>query len=430
MTQHSSISAQLPFDQNLWSLYQRSGSKNWYMRFSIRGHGQQRRALNTPDHNEAMRLAPRIYYETLAKAESGLSPKHHTVEQAVELFMESMRTHQARHRLTDIHLRQMEITTGRYIAGFWGNKPTSAITEKSIDEFINWRHSYWTTGPGAEETHTTYMRNGRRVQTPIPSRWRVVPKPSTVNSELVTLRAFLNFCRRESMIPDVPVVKNVRNPPNARPSFTDSEMVKFQNHLLTRIQQSKPDSKNLFDRVLFYGFCVVMIESGIRTAEALKLNWGDVLGYEPNAMPFSQRITLQITGKFNQVSSKDRVCLTNPAISNGLDVLWQVYSDVWGRSPMPSDPLFAHQNGERIKSFSAQMNNILAELDMKTDYRGQPRCAYSFRHYFITQQLNDGVPIHFVAKNAGTSSDMIEKHYSHVSLAAHYDTIIPERHRS
>lgn len=429
MTQHSLSTAHTAFEQKPWVLYRRSGSQNWYIRFSIRGHGQQRRALNTPDENEANRLAPRIYYETLAKAESGLSPKNFTVEQAVELFMDSMKKHQDRHRLTDIHIRQMEITTNRYIAGFWGKQQTSAITDKSIDDFINWRHTYWTTGPGTKQTHTTYMRNGRRVQTPIPSRWRVVPQPSTVNSELVTLRSFLQFCRRESMISDVPVVKNVRNSPNARPSFTDSEMVKFQNHLLTRIQQSKPESKNLFDRILFYGFCVVMIESGIRTAEALKLNWGNVLGYQPNEMPFNQRITLQIIGKFNQVSTKDRVCLTNPSISNGLDVLWQIYTDTWGREPLPSDPLFANPHGERMTSFSAQMNAVLNELDMKTDYRGQPRTAYSFRHYFITQQLNDGVPIHFVAKNAGTSADMIEKHYSHVSLDAHYDTIISERHR-
>jgi hypothetical protein len=39
------------------------------------------------------------------------------------------------------------------------------------------------------------------------------------------------------------------------------------------------------------------------------------------------------------------------------------------------------------------------------------RTAYSFRHFHISQQLIAGVDVFLLAKNTGTSSDMIERLY-------------------
>lgn len=36
------------------------------------------------------------------------------------------------------------------------------------------------------------------------------------------------------------------------------------------------------------------------------------------------------------------------------------------------------------------------------------------RHFYCTQSLLSGVPIHVLAKNMGTSIAYIEQHYSHV----------------
>ena len=44
-------------------------------------------------------------------------------------------------------------------------------------------------------------------------------------------------------------------------------------------------------------------------------------------------------------------------------------------------------------------------------------CLYTLRHSFITQTLQDGLPVSDVAKFVGTSAEMIEKTYHHVSDA-------------
>jgi hypothetical protein len=53
---------------------------------------------------------------------------------------------------------------------------------------------------------------------------------------------------------------------------------------------------------------------------------------------------------------------------------------------------------------------------VRTDHRGARRTAYSFRQFHISQQLIAGVDVFLLAKNTGTSSDMIERFYGQVRL--------------
>jgi integrase len=46
---------------------------------------------------------------------------------------------------------------------------------------------------------------------------------------------------------------------------------------------------------------------------------------------------------------------------------------------------------------------------------GQNRVPYSFRHFFITQAILDSVDLPFIAIIAGTSVNMINKYYTHIT---------------
>jgi integrase len=46
---------------------------------------------------------------------------------------------------------------------------------------------------------------------------------------------------------------------------------------------------------------------------------------------------------------------------------------------------------------------------------GKERSLYSLRHYYATQRLLEGIPIHDLAEQMGTSVLMITKHYSHLT---------------
>jgi len=55
-------------------VFQRADSPNYWVRFSIPGHGQKRIGLKTPDLTEANKLAEREYNRAVWSAEEGILP--------------------------------------------------------------------------------------------------------------------------------------------------------------------------------------------------------------------------------------------------------------------------------------------------------------------------------------------------------------------
>ena len=49
---------------------------------------------------------------------------------------------------------------------------------------------------------------------------------------------------------------------------------------------------------------------------------------------------------------------------------------------------------------------------MRVDSGGQHRTLYSLRHTYATFALASGIDIHTLARQMGTSVNMIERHYS------------------
>ncbi len=77
--------------------------------------------------------------------------------------------------------------------------------------------------------------------------------------------------------------------------------------------------------------------------------------------------------------------------------------------PQQTDLIFPKQR-ELFKT-------ILDEENLRFDREGRPRTAYSLRHTYICLRLMEGADIYQIAKNCGTSVEMIEKYY-----AAHIKT--------
>ena len=55
---------------------------------------------------------------------------------------------------------------------------------------------------------------------------------------------------------------------------------------------------------------------------------------------------------------------------------------------------------------------------MEEDTHGNKRTIYSLRHTYATFRLQEGVHQFILARNMGTSTAMLEKHYGHTSNVA------------
>jgi len=66
---------------------------------------------------------------------------------------------------------------------------------------------------------------------------------------------------------------------------------------------------------------------------------------------------------------------------------------------------------------------------LKCPRTGQSRTLYSFRHTYATfALLNDGMDVHTLAIQMGTSIQMIERHYSHLTPRLRKDMLTGKRH--
>ena len=80
-------------------------------------------------------------------------------------------------------------------------------------------------------------------------------------------------------------------------------------------------------------------------------------------------------------------------------------------------PVFVLAAGTKTENLRATFRKFLTEYNLLKDQRtNQNRTLYSLRHSYATFMLtlNKGANIHLLAKQMGTSTEMIERHYSHL----------------
>jgi hypothetical protein len=89
-------------------------------------------------------------------------------------------------------------------------------------------------------------------------------------------------------------------------------------------------------------------------------------------------------------------------------------------------PLFILSNGEFPKDLPGAFERALEQAGLLYNAQGQKRSLYSIRHTYATIMLvQSKVDIHTLARNMGTSVQMIEKHYSHLSVLQKHEQLSP-----
>ena len=74
--------------------------------------------------------------------------------------------------------------------------------------------------------------------------------------------------------------------------------------------------------------------------------------------------------------------------------------------------LFVFPAGDAPHSLDSVFERLMVESGLFKDAAGKNRTLYSLRHTYATFRLEEGVDIHTLAKQMGTSVGMIERHYS------------------
>ena len=68
--------------------------------------------------------------------------------------------------------------------------------------------------------------------------------------------------------------------------------------------------------------------------------------------------------------------------------------------------------GDQPYGLEGVFERLMKDSELLIDHAGQRRTLYSLRHTYARFALANGVDIHTVARQMGTSVLMLEKHYS------------------
>jgi integrase len=407
-----------------YKLFQRSGTSNWWVRFSIKGEGQVRKSLETSDAALAQRKAHEVWFEANYRTRNGLKSGATSFTKAAEAFIAVVEREVERGDRSAYHKRDIPPVIRRYFIPFFAKKDVDAVTQRDIASYIEWRKDYWVSGPGKDITEIRYEREGRSIRRPLAQKR--VPTVSRQRGELVILRQIFRYAvgqgfLNNGQLPEI-AVPRAKIPTN-RPSFAPEEFSRLEAASLARLSDPAIHEHLRWDRTILHAQIMIAAFSGMRPTEMKNLNWGDVLDYRAGRKkPLKDRdIKLRVHGK-----AKSRTFVPQRAALSWFDVLWDFWVVNQGSAPANDDPVFSTRDGKRLGSSNNALTELFKHCELLTDYRGVRRTLYSFRHFYISQQLAHNVEVFHLAVNTGTSSGMIDKFYGQVTSDRMKEHLRPE----
>ena len=394
-----------------YEVFLRTGSANYWMRFSLPGQGQIRLGLKTPDKDAAEAKAAGAYQKAVWQAEHNILPGKMSFDKMGRDFLKSIEpSDKSTAKQVDTYKNHKGVIQ-RYLTPFFGNRTLLSMTEPKLYEYLEWRRTYWTTGPGKNLKVITYERAGKTFSRPA---LHAEPSPNTVRRELATLRAVFKYAARQGhvsrdAIPKLDVGKETKN---KRPSFSQAEINRLLLLAEQRVQEMAALHKIQYERLVLYCFIDIAVHTGMRPTELHNLNWANIVGFgdEREKSIEQRRIRIQAYGK----GFAPKQLVPNVEAFGSFINLWDAYERLHGKQPTPETPVFCNLDGQRMQSTKNSLNALLSAAGLKEDAFGRKRTAYSFRHTYASNQIRKGTDIYTLAINMRTSVRMIEMYYSDV----------------
>ena len=381
-------------------VYRRERSKRWQAAFSIDGN-PIRISTGKRNFNEAKEVARDIYLEYKFRHKNDLPIITKKFSDVARLAIADMRKQLDGGLGKKVYLHYI-VCIEQYLIPFFGAQYVTSIDYEKIQSFYDWRRE----------------KMGRE------------PKASTLNTHNSAMnRVFDEAVARGFLAQkDVPILLNKGEKSERRPDFTREEyatMIRKLPHWIKQGKAGKPTDM----RYLMRDYVLVLANTGMRHGtEALNLNWKHVTLFEENGL---QYLEMSVTGKTGR---RDIICRSGTI--NYLKRIHERSDDIKYMSfeqllkARLDVPVFRLPDGTVSKNIHQTFRAFMKDSGLlKCPRTGQNRTLYSLRHTYATfALLNDGMDIHALAVQMGTSIGMIERHYSHLTPRLKKDMLTGKRY--
>ncbi|WP_321389716.1 tyrosine-type recombinase/integrase [Emcibacter sp.] len=355
---------------------------------------------------EAKRIAEEIYDELRYKHQNQKNLSAASFRKVAADFIRKVERETTEGRLSKGRRNLIVGTVDRYLNPFFGRFFITEIRSAHFAEYDEWRLDYWTVGYGAE----------RQVY-----RKAEVPSQKTLVMEQGILRQVFKHAVERGWLSAVPFMQSKSAKTNRRSAFDIHEYKLLMRVMLRRIRETR-HPRVQHDRALLALYVRLMSNTGMRVGEARHLKWGDI-----------EIVTLSSNGKSNEVlriwvdgKTGKRALIGTTVAKYIIQRLLKFYE--YGSLQEARDSggyLFVKTSGELVQTFEVGFKRLLEACGLETDRYGKNRTLYSLRHTYATYRLlYGGVDVYLLARNMGTSVQMIERHYGHVTTSLAADKLL------
>ena len=367
------------------TLFKRSTSHQWQCRFKLDSGTWHTASTHTDQTAEATTRAIEIYEQVRYRIANELAIKTKTFRAVALEELESLRGvhRELRSKQT---INDYIFILERYLIPFFGSYPIREINQQLVDDFDSWRIAQM----GRVAKHSTQRHHA--------SAFNRVIKRARSSGLLNTF--------------DEPISLNVEGDRGeTRPAFSREEidqLLRFMPEWEIQVRQDRTERFHAMAR-LCRCYVEFLLYTGIRTGtESMPIRWKNLHWHWIDQKRY---LRVWVSGKTGPryliarnelIPSLERL-VTWQAIGQNLD-------DVIARKI--DRKIFVFPAGDQPYDLTGVFSRLMTESGLLEDHTGRKRTLYSLRHTYATFALTDGIDIHTLARQMGTSVGMIERHYS------------------
>ncbi|MCT8124680.1 tyrosine-type recombinase/integrase [Alishewanella sp. BS5-314] len=358
-------------------IFIQQGSQRWYARFKV-GKKHVTYATGEIDVDAAKVKATEAYYKRRAEFQLGIKAGAQNFEVLANSVIKDLGLDIANGKSVKTNTVYIGILKNYHIPYFTG-KRIDTIEQKDMDAFSVWRKKEF-----GGELSSSSLQNHNAVL------GKVYDK--ALRSAQITkyhIPAFDTEGKRQQR----------------RASFTWGEFRKISDYIDNDMKRTKNKTSRMLLELL-YDYIDFVVATGMRPGTEIEhVQWQDISFKLVDGVP---EITVAVRkGKTTLYTGTRQVVVRSDFVANLVDLA--------NRFPdrKADDLVFRLADGSEPKSLSRKFSDILAKLGLKESPYGE-RTLYSLRHSYITWSLKNKCDIAALAKQCGTSIEMIDRNYSHL----------------
>jgi integrase len=365
------------------TLYKRLTSHKWQCRFKLATGAWHSASTGSDQLAEATTQAISIYETVRVKLASDLAIKTRTFRQLAEqeLAAAARVVHANPNKRT--HVDYIHIYT-KYLIPFFGAYQINDITQEVVDDYAAWRAS----------------RMGKE------------PKTYTQRRHAGLYKRVIERARAQGLIPqhrNIPILEITGGAAQARPAFNQQE-IKYLLEYMQDWERFGRNQRSNHMRRLCRVYVEFLLGTGIRQGtESMPIRWKALQWHWIGEQRY---LRIWVSGK-----TGPRYLIARHFVIEALErlITWQAlpYPNLDAVIQAKLDRrVFVFPAGDAPHSLDSVFERLMVESGLFKDAAGKNRTLYSLRHTYATFRLEEGVDIHTLAKQMGTSVGMIERHYS------------------